>query len=99
MAATTSWDIIGLDCDQNGTVKAVHYRLSAADEEKEAFKTVTGSVDLDPPGVPFIAWESLDKDLVLSWVKTKLGSEFSKMEEDIVSQLSNIKESLPSFPW
>lgn len=66
-----------------------------------------GKIDLDEPKdiKKIIKFEDLKPEIVLGWVKTKLASEASKLEEAVTTKLMEIKKKedektkVNGLPW
>jgi hypothetical protein len=102
MAATVTWDIATLERKlEDGAVHTVHYIVTAKDQE--VVTRAYGSVGLDPADPDsFVPYESLDKAIVIGWVKTKLSDEQVKtiettLENEIKGRLSPNEST--GVPW
>lgn len=98
MAVTYAWSFPTLDVVYNevdpvsgepvqNVVTAVHWIYTATDG---VFSASTYSVaQMQPPGVPFIAYEDLTPEIVQGWVEAALGPEqLAAMNESLANQIA-----------
>lgn len=76
MATTITWHIANLERETaDGFVYTAHYTVDAKDAKNEAYTAgAYGSIGLERPD-NLIPFADLTEDLVISWVKEKLGDE------------------------
>ena len=75
MTTTTVWNIAQLERHTNdGIVTTVHYTVDASDSVYRS--SAYGSVGLEAPEGNAIPFASLTPEIVISWVKEKLGGEY-----------------------
>jgi hypothetical protein len=88
---TITWNIEQMDRQtSNGLVTTVHWRANAA--EDSYFATSYGSVGLTA-GQSLIPFADLTKEVVIGWVKSKLGTEqVTAIEESLTAQIEAQKE-------
>ena len=91
MATTFTWAIANLEREtSDGFVFTGHYTVSAADEAYSA--GAYGSIGFERPD-SLIPFDDLTEDMVVGWVKEKLGDE----------KVTEIEAALPSkvsgMPW
>ena len=111
-----TWDIASLErYTSNGVVYTAHWRVNASTlapaefTEGAAGSTVNasayGSIGLEAPDTDsedFVLYEDLTEEVVIGWVKDKLGEEqVTSMEEALAAQIS--EQLAPSkatgTPW
>ena len=82
-----TWNIEQLERQtSNGLVTTVHWRANAA--EDSYFATSYGSVGLTA-GETLIPFADLTKEVVIGWVKDKLGEEqVTQIEEGLTAQIA-----------
>jgi hypothetical protein len=85
-----TWNIEQLERQtSNGLVTTVHWRANAA--EDSYFATSYGSVGLTA-GETLIPFADLTKEVVIGWVKDKLGAEtVTATEESLAAQIESQK--------
>ena len=88
---TIEWKIEQMDRQtSNGLVTTVHWRANAAEDSYSA--TSYGSVGLTA-GQSLIPFADLTKEVVIGWVKDKLGTEqVTAVEESLAAQIEAQKE-------
>jgi hypothetical protein len=88
---TITWNIEQMDRQtSNGLVTTVHWRANAAEDTYSA--TSYGSVGLTA-GQSLIPFADLTKEVVIGWVKSKLGTEqVTAVEESLTAQIEAQKE-------
>ena len=88
---TIEWKIEQMDRQtSNGLVTTVHWRANAAEDSYSA--TSYGSVGLTA-GQSLIPFADLTKEVVIGWVKDKLGEEqVTAVEESLAAQIEAQKE-------
>ena len=88
---TITWNIEQMDRQtSNGLVTTVHWRANAAEDSYSA--TSYGSVGLSA-GQSLIPFADLTKEVVIGWVKSKLGTEqVTAVEESLTAQIEAQKE-------
>lgn len=74
MATTFSWNIANLERETaDGYVHTAHYTINADDETYTA--SSYGSIGLERPEGSMIPFDQLTKEIVVGWVKDRLGAE------------------------
>lgn len=74
MATTFSWNIANLERETaDGYVYTAHYTINADDETYTA--SSYGSIGLERPEGSMIPFDQLTKEIVVGWVKDRLGAE------------------------
>ena len=74
MTATITWNVANLERETtDGYVYTVHYTVDAKDDTYSA--GAYGSVGLERPEGEMIAFADLTLEVVIGWVKEKLGDE------------------------
>ena len=88
---TIEWKIEQMDRQtSNGLVTTVHWRANATEDSYSA--TSYGSVGLTA-GQSLIPFADLTKEVVIGWVKDKLGEEqVTAIEDSLASQIEAQKE-------
>ena len=88
---TIEWKIEQMDRQtSNGLVTTVHWRANASEDSYSA--TSYGSVGLTA-GQSLIPFADLTKEVVIGWVKDKLGEEqVTAVEESLAAQIEAQKE-------
>jgi hypothetical protein len=88
---TITWNIEQMDRQtSNGLVTTVHWRANAVEDSYTA--TSYGSVGLSA-GQSLIPFADLTKEVVIGWVKSKLGTEqVTAIEESLTAQIEAQKE-------
>jgi hypothetical protein len=88
---TIEWKIEQMDRQtSNGLVTTVHWRANATEDSYSA--TSYGSVGLTA-GQSLIPFADLTKEVVIGWVKDKLGAEqVTAVEESLAAQIEAQKE-------
>ena len=88
---TIEWKIEQMDRQtSNGLVTTVHWRANATEDSYSA--TSYGSVGLTA-GQSLIPFADLTKEVVIGWVKDKLGEEqVTAIEESLAAQIESQKE-------
>ena len=88
---TIEWKIEQMDRQtSNGLVTTVHWRANATEDSYSA--TSYGSVGLTA-GQSLIPFADLTKEVVIGWVKDKLGTEqVTAVEESLAAQIEAQKE-------
>lgn len=88
---TITWNIEQMDRQtSNGLVTTVHWRANANEDSYSA--TSYGSVGLTA-GQSLIPFADLTKEVVIGWVKSKLGTEqVTAVEESLTAQIESQKE-------
>ena len=112
MAVTYEWSFPSLDVIYNeidpqteepvqNVVTTVHWVYTARDGDYTA--SMYSTVNLPPPGAPFIAYEDLTPSIVQGWVETALGADqVAEMQQSLANSIETQKQpqsgSLPP-PW
>lgn len=93
---TIEWKIEQMDRQtSNGLVTTVHWRANAAEDSYSA--TSYGSVGLTA-GQSLIPFADLTKEVVMGWVKDKLGEEqVTQIEDSLASQIASQKAPVLTF--
>jgi hypothetical protein len=88
---TIEWKIEQMDRQtSNGLVTTVHWRANATEDSYSA--TSYGSVGLTA-GQSLIPFADLTKEVVIGWVKDKLGEEqVTAIEDSLTAQIESQKE-------
>ena len=101
MAITKTWEVNTLERElADGYVKKVIYRAKGIDGSEEKARA-TGEVNLEKPKT-LVPYKDLTQDIVLGWVKTKLGTDqvtaVEKWLEDEIALL-NTPVTATGKPW
>jgi hypothetical protein len=96
------WAIVQLERHTaDGVVYTAHWTLTANDNEDTA--SVYGSVGLEPPEEEsMIPYVDLSPELVIGWVKDRIGEEqVESMESALQAQIDEKKQpsSATGLPW
>jgi hypothetical protein len=99
MTTTFTWNIAQLEREtSDGYVFTAHYTIDANDGTYNA--GAYGSIGLERPETDLIPFADLTKDLVINWVKEKLGNA-TEIEASLQSQLD--EQHAPTkalgMPW
>ena len=102
MTTTTVWNIAQLERHTNdGIVTTVHYTVDASDSVYRS--SAYGSVGLEAPEGNAIPFASLTPEIVISWVKEKLGGDEKVQEIEAALQSQLDEQRAPSkasgLPW
>jgi hypothetical protein len=101
------WKIVQLDCipsadGQTNVVSTVHWRISATDNINTAEVYGAQPLVFDAKN-PFIAYEALTKNQVISWVQEAMGIDaVTRLQEALDKQLDMIVNPpvvTPPLPW
>ena len=102
---TKTWEVNTLERDvADGYVTKIIYRVKGIDGSEEKYRE-TGEVKFTKPSsLPsdFIAYEKLTQDIVIGWLKAKLGSDIVKRIEDYIDEtitLINTPVTIEGKPW
>lgn len=107
MAITYTWTVIQMDCypEVDGdadVVFTVHWSLTGTDEKHTGSVYGSQAVKVDPDA-PFIPYEKLSEERVLSWVWDAMGAkQVSAYEDSVAGQIANqINPPVvtPPLPW
>ena len=109
MATTYTWIIEQMDCyptqPQPDCVFNVHWRCNAADE---TYPTTTATycniqTIIYDPSEPYIPYDQLTQDIVLSWTLEGLGEEQIAIIQsglsDTIDNILNPPVTSPPLPW
>ena len=101
MAITKKWEVNTLERElADGYVNKVIYRVKGIDGSEEKARA-TGEVNLEKPET-LIPYKDLTEEIVLGWVKTKLGTDqvaaIEKSLEDEIA-LINTPVTATGKPW
>mgnify|MGYP005993947065 CR=1 FL=1 len=100
MATTFTWAIANLEREtSDGFVFTGHYTVSAADEAYSA--GAYGSIGFERPD-SLIPFDDLTEDMVVGWVKEKLGDEkVTEIEAALQSQIDEKRapSKVSGMPW
>ncbi len=90
MAITKQWEINTLERElADGYVSKVIYRVKGIDGKEEKARA-TGEVELEKPET-LIPYKELTEDIVIGWVKTKLGTEqVTAIEKSLTDKIALI---------
>lgn len=101
MDTTFTWNIANLEREtSDGYVYTAHWTLSATDGEYSA--GAYGSLGLERPEEELIPYEELTKEIVIGWIKEKLGEEqVESMESALQTQIDEQKAPTKAsgLPW
>ena len=104
MSTTFTWSIASLDRTvADGVVGTVHYTVDAADDTYKA--GAYGSVALEAPaeGDTVIPYADLTPEVVVEWVKEKVGGEEKVAEVESALQAQIDEQRAPTqasgLPW
>ena len=107
MAATISWNIANLEREtEDNFVFTAHWTVSAVDsessEDEEPFSAgAYGSIGLERPE-NLIPYENLTEEIVVGWVKEKMGEEaVESVESALLAQIAEQKAPTKASgkPW
>jgi hypothetical protein len=97
----TTWSINQLERElSDGYVYTAHWTVQAVDGEYSSGSY--GSIGLERPETELIAFEDLTKEIVIGWVKDKLGEEsVTSIEESLLSQIEakRTPTTANGLPW
>lgn len=98
-----NWTITRLDADsQTNAVFNVHICITGTDGTNTADKNFVVGLQHTPEDT-FVPYEDLTEELVLGWVKTKLGSDVERFEAEVENMVLNKAEPAASvnlgLPW
>lgn len=101
MSTTFTWSVASLDRTvADGVVTVVHYTVDAADDTYKA--GAYGSVGLEA-GETVIPYGDLTPEVVVEWVKEKIGGEEKVAEVEAALQAQIDEQRTPSqasgLPW
>ena len=101
MATTITWNIAQLERHTaDGIVFTAHYTVNANDGTYSA--GAYGSVGLEAPEDNIIPYADLTPEIVIGWVKEKLGEDaVASTEEALASQIAEqlAPKSASGVPW
>ena len=101
MAITKTWEVNTLQRElADGYVNKVIYRVKGIDGSEEKARA-TGQVYLEKPET-LIPYKDLTEEIVLGWVKTKLGTdEVAAIEKSLEDQIALINTPVHETgkPW
>jgi hypothetical protein len=102
MATTTTWNIAQLERHAaDGIVFTAHYTVDANDGTYSA--GAYGSIGLEAPEDDIIPFADLTPEIVINWVKEKLGGEEKVEEVEAALQAQLDEQHAPSkasgLPW
>lgn len=101
MDTTFTWNIANLEREtSDGYVYTAHWTLSATDGEYSA--GAYGSLGLERPEEELIPYKELTKEIVIGWIKEKLGEEqVESMESALQTQIDEQKAPTKAsgLPW
>ncbi len=101
MAITKTWEINTLERElADGYVSKVIYRVKGIDGKEEKARA-TGEVELEKPET-LIPYKELTEDIVIGWVKTKLGTEqVTAIEKSLTDKIALINTPVTATgkPW
>ena len=104
MAATISWDIASLERETSDNfVFTAHWTVNAVEEEdgQQFSAGAYGSIGLERPD-NLIPYKELTKELVVGWVKEKMGEEqTASIESALLAQIAEQKapSKASGVPW
>ncbi len=99
MAITKTWEVNTLQRElADGYVNKVIYRVKGSDGTYET--RATGEVNLEKPET-LIPYKDLTEEIVIGWVKAKLGSEVATIEKAIDENITLQKTPVHGVgkPW
>ena len=104
MSTTFTWSVANLDRSvADGVVSTIHYTVEAADDTYRA--GAYGSVGLDAPaeGDTIIPYADLTPEVVVEWVKEKIGGDEKVTEIEAALQAQLDEQHAPTkatgTPW
>jgi hypothetical protein len=100
METTITWKIIELEREiHDGYVFTAHWRVIA--QEGNHYVMQHGSLGLQRPEGELIPFEDLTEEIVISWVKEKLGNNVSEYEDSLLAQIELQKNppNATGLPW
>jgi hypothetical protein len=101
MATTITWNIANLERETaDGYVFTVHYTVDAKDDTYSA--GAYGSIGLERPEDEMVPFADLTSEVVIGWVKEKLGDEkVTEIEAALQSQLDQQRTPTKAsgLPW
>jgi hypothetical protein len=99
--ATITWRIANLEREtSDGYVFTAHYTVNAADDTYDA--GAYGSIGLERPEGEMVPFASLTEEMVVGWVKDKLGAEtVESIEAALLAQLTEQHQPTKAagLPW
>ena len=107
MAITYTWAVIQMDCypeldGDTDVVFTVHWTLTGVDGDYTGSVYGSQALTLDP-GAPFVPYNLLSEERVLSWVWDAMGAEqVAAYEANVAGQIANqINPPVvtPPLPW
>ena len=100
MALEINWIVSEMDrSTEDGLVTTVHWRAVGVDGEHSA--DVYGAIGLER-GEDFVAFDDLTEEVVVGWVKDKLGEEsVANYETSLANQIAEKKapKTARGLPW
>lgn len=106
MEITHTWKVRKLiqRNDDSGTVIQVFYKVHSTNGER--YYVSPGGVELDTENITnFVSYENLTEELVVSWIKNKLGSDLGGHEKLNIEKINSFKNVIASdikvrnLPW
>lgn len=106
MEITHNWDIRKMiqKNDGTGTVIQVYFKIYSTDGTYSYMSS--GNVELDTNNIQnFISYQNLTEELVVAWVKDKLGESVSNYEQVNIDWINNAKNppvpptKVEPLPW
>jgi hypothetical protein len=100
METTITWSIIKLEREiYDGYVFTAYWRVIA--QEGNHYAMHNGSLALQRPEGELIPYEDLTEEIVISWVKEKLGNDVSEYEDSLLAQIELQKNppTATGLPW
>jgi hypothetical protein len=100
METTITWKIVQLEREiHDGYVFNVHWGIIV--QEGNHYARVYGLLALQRPEGELIPYEDLTEEIVISWVKEKLGNDVSEYEDSLLAQIELQKNppTATGIPW
>jgi hypothetical protein len=106
MAITHTWSIRELEQLNNGSGTVVRVKYNVSSTDGTVSTQSGGGVELDTENIEnFISYEDLTEELVLGWVKEKLGPNLGNREVNNASWIDSVvnppapKTISTGLPW
>lgn len=106
MEITHTWKIKRLiqKNDESGLIIQVYFKLYSTDDEYSYASA--GNVELDINNIKnFVSYESLTEEVVIEWVKNKLGMNCQNYEQTNIDWITSVKNKIApaikiqELPW
>lgn len=94
------WGVADMERQSSdGCVTTVHWVADATDGTYSAH--AYGSIGLEPPEGELIPFEDLSVEIVVGWIKQKLGEDVDATESSLVAQVAyrRAPKTVTGLPW